>query len=370
MKIWRKRFPETIAHYLNTYGKWPFHIYPLNDVDSLLICQLAYLRFDGLVPWLWERRSPVRLGDLELSRKRESLFRNVLFAEENRLFFGEMARSRRFRELKLDCYVNLIEKEQESQFAAVTCLLEDGTIYVAFRGTDATLVGWKEDFNMAFRYPVPGQALAAKYLNTVLQRFPQPFYVGGHSKGGNFAVYSAMYCAAEARRRILKIYNMDGPGFWPAVLASDRYAAVADKVVKYMPHSSVVGMLFAGDGRYNVVESRGFGLAQHNPFRWKIRSGRFVLAQDIYAGIRCRDKALNDWIWSLDEARIRLFVDTLYHVVSAAQAEDLFAVIADWKNNISCARKAIREVDGETMRALREILGALFGALWARKSTE
>ena len=244
---------DTIENYLKTYGRRSFHACPFNEVDSLLLCQLAYLKFDGMVPGVKGDQPSVTLGSLRYNCERERLFHKIIFEKENRALFGWMSESRRFRNLRLNCYVNLVDRAREVQFAAVTYLLEDNTVYVAFRGTDETFVGWKEDFNMAFLCPVPGQAMAVRYLNRMAKRFSQPFYVGGHSKGGNFAVYGAMYCVSDVRRRILRIYNMDGPGFRPEILHSARYAAVADRVVKYLPMFSVIGMLLSGDGRDYVV---------------------------------------------------------------------------------------------------------------------
>lgn len=367
MKIWRKNFPDTVEHYLRTWGRHPFTARPFNDVDSLLLCQLAYLQFDGLVPAVNDKKGSVRLGELWAERYGERLFQDVLFAEENRILFAEMASSRRFCRLGLNCYINLIDTAREVQFAAVTYLLEDGTVYIAFRGTDATLVGWKEDFNMTFCYPVPGQALAAKYLNMVAERFSNPFYVGGHSKGGNFAVYGAMYCATDIRRRILKIYNMDGPGFRPEVLQSGRYMAIADRVVKYMPHSSVIGMMLAADDHYHVVEAHSFGVLQHNPFRWKVRDGSFVPARDIRGRIRMADNAVNEWIWSLDQRRLGRFINTLYRVLQAAQADDLISLAADWRHSVSRIYDAARGLDQETGQFLRDTADSLFELMRTRR---
>lgn len=360
MKIRRKHFPETMETYLKTYGRIPFGRMPLNEVDSLLLCQLAYLKYDGLVPGIREDKASTSLMDLAKHPRREKLFADILFQEENRAMFDAMVSSRRFCRLKLNCYINLVEKEREMQFSAIAFLPESGPAFVAFRGTDETFVGWKEDFNMAFLSPVPGQELSAKYLNMVAGRFSGPFYVGGHSKGGNLAVYSAMHCASCVRRRILKIYNMDGPGFRPEILKSGKYEAISDRVVKLLPHSSVVGMLFESDKNYRVVESRSFGLAQHNPFHWKIRNGHFVMAEEIRERVQQTDNTLNAWILSLDEEQIRLFVDTLYQVLSASQSDNLIAATCDWKNSMNRVIAALKEVDEDTVKALRKMAASLF----------
>ncbi len=350
----------TIIDYLKEYGNIPFAEMPMNDVDSLILCQLSYLKFDGMVPGVRENAPSVTLQELAEREDYEKLFADERFEKDNRALFEGMIGGSRFRSLRLNCYVNMVEKEWETQFSAITFLLEDNTPYIAFRGTDETIVGWKEDFNMAFLSPVPGQAYSVKYLNIVTEKLHAPFYMGGHSKGGNLAVYSAMQCTQQARGCIQKIYSMDGPGFRPEVLAECDYDGIADKVVKILPHSSVIGMLFESDTRYKVVESKTFGLAQHNPFTWKVEGTHFVQADHIYKSRRRLDGCLNEWILSLDEHQLRTFVDTLYQVVSASQAEDLIAFSADWKKSMNGIIAALREVDEQTVQMLREMVRSLF----------
>lgn len=351
---------DTIHSYLKEYGDIPFSERPMNDVDSLVLCQFAYLKFDGLVPEVNEDKRSVTLTELAEHPGREGLFADERFEKDNRELFAGMLSGRRFRDIKLNCHINVVEKEWETQFSALTILLEDGTIYVVFRGTDETIVGWKEAFNMAFLTPVPCQALSVKYLNMVTERFSNPFYVGGHSKGGNLAVYSAMNCALQVQERILKIYNMDGPGFRPEVLRECGYDRIAERVVKLLPHSSLVGMIFEWDNAYRVVESRSFSLAQHNPYNWKIRDGEFVAAEAVYERARLADHALNEWIISQDQDRLKLFVDTLYQVISASEADDLIAITADWKKSMNGVISALKEVDEDTRRMLQETVKELF----------
>lgn len=351
---------DTLIDYIKEYGAIAFAEKPMNDVDSLVLCQLSYLKFDHMIPDVRENAPSVSLEELAVHEDYEKMFADERFEKENRGLFEALLSSRRYRNLRLNCHVNMVEKEWETQFAAVTFLLDDGTLYVAFRGTDESIVGWKEDFNMAFLYPVPGQELSVKYLHMVTAKFYKPFYIGGHSKGGNLAVYSAMNCLPKVQERIIKIYNMDGPGFRPEVLEHCRYNDVADKVVKILPHSSLVGMIFEKDIRYRVVKSKTFGLAQHNPFTWLVKDGKFVEVDGIYEGRRRMNDALNEWILSVDEKQMKTFVDTLYHIISASEAEDLIAFAADWRQSLSKMRTAFKEVDEETSKMLKETVKSLF----------
>ena len=352
----------TIIDYLKEYADVSLKDEPMNDVDSLVLCQFSYLKFDGLVPLVTENGRSVSLQQLYEHSDYEKLYGDERYEKENRALFEAMRKCVRFRNMKLNCYINIIEAQAdfETQFSAVTFLLEDGTMYVAFRGTDETMVGWKEDFNMAFLSPVPGQEFAVKYLNMVTARLPRDFYVGGHSKGGNLAVYAAMNCYPQARDRIRKIYSMDGPGFRPEVLEKCDFGQIEERTCKILPHSSLVGMLFEKDIRYQVVESRTFGLAQHNPFTWLVKDGHFVTVSDIYESRRFMDDTLNEWILSLDEQSLRTFVDTLFQILAASESDNLIDFTANLKRSMTGILGAMKDLDEDTQKGLRQAVKALF----------
>ena len=360
----------TIIEYLKEYGDISFRESHMNEVDSLVLCQFAYLKFDGMVPQAGENAPSVKLRDLAEHPDHEKLFADERYEKVNRKLMAAMLAGKRYRNMKINCYVNIIEKEWETQFSAVTYLLDDGTVYVAFRGTDETIVGWKEDFNMAFLSPVPGQAYSVKYLNQVGGRLHRPFYVGGHSKGGNLAVYSAMNCRPEIQERIIRVYSMDGPGFRPEVMQNSDYDMIAKRVEKILPHSSLVGMLFEGDMRFRVVESRTFGLLQHNPYTWLVKDGKFVEVKDIYEQRKRMDNTLNEWILSLDEQQLRTFVDTLFQVINASEAEDLIQFTAEWRKSMNGIIAALKEVDEQTADILKEVNRSLFEIAGERMKQE
>lgn len=360
----------TVLDYLKEHGNDSFQEMPMTEVDSLILCQLSYLKFDGMVPGVEENRESVTLKSLKKHPDFERLFADVRYEEVNRALVKGMLAGKRFSNLKLNNYVNVIEKQWETQFSAVTYTLNDGTVYVAYRGTDETIVGWKEDFNMAFLSPVPGQELSVGYLNSVAEKIQGPFYVGGHSKGGNLAVYSAMNCKPEIQNRILGVFSMDGPGFRPEVLERCHYDRIAERVTKILPHSSLVGMLFESDMHFQVVESKTFGLAQHDPYTWLVEEDHLKHVDDIYESRKRMDNTLNTWILSLDEQQLRTFVDTLYQVISASEADNLIEFTAEWKRSMNGIVAALKEVDEETAKILKEVIKALFDIAGARMKEE
>lgn len=352
----------TVLDYLEKYGKYSFEEMPMTEVDSLALCQLSYLKFDGMVPGQEEKAvlPAVTLESLKDHPDFEKLFADVRYEKPNRALYEKMISGERFRSLQLNYYINVIEQRWETQFSAVTYTMGDGTRYIAYRGTDETIVGWKEDFNMAFLSPVPGQAYSVEYLNSVAEKFDGPFYVGGHSKGGNLAVYSAMNCDAKLQGRIVKVYSMDGPGFRPEVLKNCDYEKIADRVVKILPNSSLVGMIFESGMYFQVVKSKTFGLLQHDPYTWLVTGNHLVRADHLYERRQQMDNNLNEWILSLNEQQLRTFVDTLYQVITASRADNLIDFTAEWKKSMNGVIAALKEVDEDTVEALKEIVRSLF----------
>ncbi len=332
---------------------------PLNPVDMLVLSQFAYLKYDGIVPGFAQEKQDISIAELEKSQDEAQVFSDERYEKDNRALFFAMAGSRRFRTMRVSLYRNIIDLQEETQFCAMTCFWENGPTVVVYRGTDETLVGWKEDFNMAFSRPVTGQTLSVMYLNQAALRIEGDFYVAGHSKGGNFAVYAAMNCTEEVQKRLLGVYSNDGPGFRPEVLNSQGFDRIRDRICKYIPQSSLVGMILQNQENYEVVESTTFGLMQHNPFTWKVEDGHFKMLADIHKGQRFMDESLNDWVLSLEEEQLEAFVETFYQVVSASSATTLIEFAADWKNCLKAVFTAMNEVDADTREKIRQIIKVL-----------
>lgn len=350
----------TILDYLKEYGDYSFVEKPFSDVDSLVLCQFAYLKFDGLAPGPMEKCEPVSVQELAQHEDYDHLYADERYRKDNTALFQGICKSRRFGDMRVWNYVNQIEPDQETQFSAVVCGLSEGIVYVAFRGTDENIVGWKEDLNLAFSEPVPGQRLSVAYLEQAAQTIQGSFYVGGHSKGGNLAVYASMNCSVSVRERIVRIYDHDGPGFRPEVRQKGAYEEIQDRICKSVPRSSLVGMLLYAEGNYTVVESKTIGLAQHNPYTWLIRGDSFKIVEEIRPGRKFMDQALNEWILSLDQEQMHTFVDTFYRVVQASETDNLIDFTANWFRSIHRIGVALKEVDRDTADVILQIMRALF----------
>ncbi len=317
---------------------------PLTEVDSLVLSQFSYLQFDGIVGGFEVEYRSVTVKDLFRAEYFRDLFPNNNSKEDNRDLFYAMAASPRFRDLKLKYYVNETDEEMEKQFSAVTIVLDEESVFLAFRGTDSTLVGWKEDFNMAYISPVPAQISARGYVERVAAEWSGDLFLGGHSKGGNLAVYSAMTVRETIQNRILAVYSHDGPGFNEAVIAASHYENIVDRVHKSLPQSSIVGMLLEQQEEYKVVESRTIGILQHNPFSWIVENGSFHELEHLTKGAQKIDGALEKWLSGMSKEERGEFVETLFSILSAGEATTLSELNENWRSEMFSMLRAMMEL--------------------------
>lgn len=350
-----------ILEYLDWRGDLTLSERPFNEVDNLILAEICYLDFSGFVPAGFQTQQVTLLdaASAYFAAHPETNM-GVLVPDQIPVLVEHAAKTARFGDIRLLGYVNRIDEETQTQFSAVTMLLPDGSAYVAFRGTDDTIVGWKEDFNMAFTPEIPAQKYAAEYLRQVSAALPfRPLLVGGHSKGGNLAVYAAVFCGQDVQKRILAVYNNDGPGFYSSLLSLPEHKPVAGKITTLLPESSVVGMLLEHEEAYQVVRSTQIGLMQHDGFSWQVLGTQFVHLSGLTEGGRIVDSALRDFVRGLDqEQRIR-FVDALFEVLTCTNAETLTDLKDGGFRTAYSMLKTVRSLDPDTRQALSGTLGLL-----------
>lgn len=314
---------RNLAQFIREYGDRTFRDVPFSEVDALVLAQLAYLRMEGIVPGFGNGPGT----DWEQMRQHpdfEQLFTDPIYGKAHRIIFELVSGSRRYRQVKINYFAEWFEEEQEVQFAAVTFILGETSFFVSYRGTDETIVGWKEDFNMGFMESVPSQRRALAYLKGVARYTENGrLILGGHSKGGNLAIFAAAKAPKQIQKRIRRVYSFDGPGFRRGFYEKDGFRRMASKYCKIVPEQSVVGFLLTNYRRYRVVESYHRGFMQHDLMNWKIRNGKFVYRRDIYKRSKRRTDIFNAWMNSLNTEQIILFVETVYELLVSASVQNV-----------------------------------------------
>ena len=342
---------STIVEYLEEYGDMPFSQRPFGNADAVILSQLCYFKFDGLI----RDDEPVFLKDLNVPWSLILMLEDPKYAKENSRLYQALISGSRFRDIQISHYVNIIDKELETQFCAMTFTLPGDIRFVAYRGTDETMVGWKEDFNLTYMDRVPAQSLAVEYLTEASKQISGDFYVGGHSKGGHLAIYASMYVPEEIQDRLIGIYCLDGPGFRKIMMEMDGYARIRDRIVKLLPQSSLIGMLSERDDRYIVIKSTGFGLFQHNLYKWQIEHGELVVVDELKNSAQFIDSAVNDWIEELDPDSRQRFVDSLYEIFTSCDADNRVDFLAGFNRNAGQISKTLKGLDEQTAEMLKHI---------------
>ena len=308
----------TVMDYLRWRGDLTFAQDGFNEVDDLVLCIISYLnfrRFDDLRTT--DPAKAVALPDVAAR----------LTEEDEQLGLSELdyiplmrlaAETERFRDVRMFGFTHEWDEAKEMQFDAVSYLLPDDTLLVSFMGTDTSLVGWKEDFNMSFLTAVPAQERATAYTVEMAAACPdRKLRIAGHSKGGNLAAWAAIHIPAQLQeQRLLDAYNNDGPGFSHDMVDSDAYRRVADKLHTYIPESSIVGVLLEHAEDYAVIDSSNRSVMQHEPMSWSVLGPRFVhLGQRSQMG-KLSDDVLRQWIGSMTPQEREQFSDALFDVLS------------------------------------------------------
>lgn len=331
---------------------------PFDALDSMALTQIVYMPFEGLL----DRGETCTIAEAWafLKERYPDAFADI-FQRKRYEFTGVCAAQPRYRDWVIRDYINLIDTRREMQFAAATFDTPAGVSHITFRGTDLTLVGWKEDLNMSFM-TVPSQREAVEYVDRVAAGTGDALYLGGHSKGGNLSIYASVYAGPVAQERIRRVYCFDGPGLDAGTIKSDAYFRVRERIESYIPQSSVVGMLLHYHARYTVVRSLSPGLLQHDTFQWQIRDGAFETLPELNAGARATDETLHEWLEQMDDDKRRFLVDTLYSVIDASHQETITGIIEDWRDSAARMLAAARGLDPETRKNVGRILGALFSA--------
>lgn len=332
---------------------------PFNEIDNVLLSYLAYADFGELL------HEPKRHVSIETCLKRfceKHDLANVRdskhFIERAPLLLEEMVRGARFRGTKVAHFREVFDKEKVQQFAALVFLLPDGTKYISFRGTDSSITGWKEDFLMSITAETEGAKEAVSYLNDVAASVDGDFILGGHSKGGNFAMYAAAFCEDAVKGRIRKVYNNDGPGFREEIVRSAAYRELLPKITNIVPQTSIIGRLLSNEAAHTVVKSAAAGIFQHDVTTWEVTKDKFVRAEpDAFSDFV--EKSLGTWLETMDDEARKSLVETVFSMIEMTEAETFAEFGENLFKNTGLIMKGLGRLPKEKRSELTAALGGL-----------
>ena len=347
-----------LMDYLKWRGDLDFQQSVFNDVDAAVLSMLCYMDA-GQVP---EDGSGNPLSEMA-ARLRKA--RGINRTESERLnMLRVLAPTRRFGQIRVLRYVNRVDAETSLQFSASLYQLPGEMAVLAFRGTDSTLVGWREDLMMSYETPVLSQTLAVETLERAVRCVSGPLRLLGHSKGGNLASYAAAHASPETQARILSVHSFDGPGLDDETTASEGYRAIAGRLHLLIPQGSVIGLLMDYHPEYTIVRSDASGMTQHDVFSWQVCGPDFITVEDTSFTSQLMDRTLHDWLNHCTKEQRRVFVDSVFRLLESMDASTTAEMKRNFVRKLPSLVQTFRELDNETRNVLI-LLGGRFVSLSA-----
>ena len=344
-----------ILDYINWRGDINFDCSYFNEIDSLILSRVSYFPIELIMNY----NDTLTIKEICLKLSSISNLEDKLLWKDDLKLINMLPNSERFASLKVSNFVNKICMEEEKQFSAATIFLPNDTMYISFRGTDNTIIGWKEDFNMGFTTHIPAQLSSVKYLEEISKLYPYKIKLGGHSKGGNLAIYSAIYSSPEIQDRIISIDNNDGPGFNDEIIKKEEYINILDKINTFIPQSSVVGMLLNHEEPYTVVKSSAKGIMQHDAYSWELLGKEFIKMDEITNGSKFIDKTLKDWIKHTTPEHRKEFLNILFDILVSSNIDDVTQFTRNWSKTVIALVKNYQNIDETDKQFLSQTINSL-----------
>ncbi|WP_242858931.1 DUF2974 domain-containing protein [Blautia obeum] len=347
--------------YISWRGDLSFEQSQFNEVDNLILACFSYVNLDGISAVTKQKGIGLKKLTKEFMKLHtmKELEADKSFIRLAPFMMMEMAKSVRFGKCVVRNYVNDIVTEAEQQFAAMEIVLEDGTSYVSFRGTDDTIIGWKEDFNLSTGV-VPAQKRAIEYLQKISEHTDGMLRVGGHSKGGNLAIYGSVMCKS-AHEKILEIYSNDGPGFSREFQELPETKEMMPKIIRIIPEYSIIGTLLEHEKEPVIVASSSKGLLQHDGFSWEVQGPALVRRDSLNKTALRFIEILHKWIDGMDMEQKRLLIEDLFATLQASGYENLSEVQSGGLKSLAAMVKRVEKFAPESRGMMQELLTAICG---------
>lgn len=341
----------SIFDYIDKYGNSTFEEVSFNEVDNVILSSLSYVSFYGIVSGNRHHKITIREAGDKYTKLYPHKKKYIWAVKMAVKMLSVIKNTKRYGDLLLYNYV--YEWGSEQQFSALTIELNPNLVYVSFEGTDHLVSGWKEDFMMTYKFPVKSQKRAIEYINRNFFFNKKEIILGGHSKGGNLAMVSSMFCNFWIRNKIIKIYNNDGPGLLKEVFESKQYDNIKSKLVSIIPNYSVVGMLLYHDDNYIVVKSSKKGAMAHDLYNWVVDDTNFVRDELDFFNKSLSLELIN-WLKKYSRDERRRFVFSMFNIFEEANVISLIELISDRKliMDVISASRDLDDVDVEMFKDL------------------
>ena len=344
-----------VLDYLRWRGDLPIENGIINEIDAVILARLSYLPFDGFVSDSLSGGITVREAADQILYGENAV--RTFYWKGDRELLELCGESERFGTLTLSGYVNYIEDEQQMQFSATIISFDSERRFLAFRGTDNSIVGWQEDFNMYTVFPLPSQTAALSYYENAAKILGGSFILGGHSKGGNLAIYAASFCSDEAREHIGSVYNLDGPGFDLKAMMSSSYDRICDKIHTFVPQTSFFGMMLEHEEKFTIIKSNQKGFFQHDIYSWEVERTSLVKLSETNIESEMFDRTLSDFVKTLSKEEKEDFIEVVFNILKETDNHTFSEMADNWFKNSAVIIKSLAKLKPEA----RSVLISTFG---------
>lgn len=353
---------KNLLHYVRHTDK-TFEELPFNRADALVLCWLSYFNFPDYLCG----SQPVAIKNLRergLLSDKEMFSDTYTRARASKKMFAVLENSKRFSGIKLSSFRSETDDEKVKQFAALCVEFLPDTYFIAFKGTGVLFTGWKEDLNLACTFPIPSQQSAEKYLIEQMRLHANGrFFVGGHSKGGNVALYASVNLPADLQEKIIQVFSFEGPGYMRDIYSDSGYLNIKDRVVKLVPNASFVGMLLEKQESFLVIKSKALSLLQHDPFFWVIKNNDFC-----YVKRRTRfsvrlERALNVWVDELSFEERERVLALIYSALNSLDTNDVCVLFKQFYRQIPALFKSYKRFESDDKKFFKEKGKRLFSLI-------
>ena len=348
---------------INDYLMWRGDIklnkeYPFNEIDSMILARFSYLIFNKIN--LEEKET------IESISNKMKKFKNEQFRYNgDKELITRLGTSVRFKDMLVTDYVENKSIEVERQFSAITIHISDEEMYISFLGTDSSIVGWKEDFNISFMENIPSQVAGNEYTKHISEKYKnKKIRIGGHSKGGNIAVYSAVTSSEDVQNRIISVANYDGPGFDENKIKEIKNKDIMNKIITYLPQDSVIGRILEHGEKCEIVLSTEKGIYQHDIYSWQVERTEMIRGDKPTKASERINETIKNWLKNTTQEQRKIFFDSVFEIFYSTSANSFSEI--NWLKNIPKIIETYNGLESEDKKNVTEML-KLFGKLYFKE---
>ena len=350
---------KNMLDYIKEFGHVSFEERAFSEIDALVLTELEYLPLEKVVPSDENGEIFVTVKEIAeyMQEHKQELFDEnpMMITQERHEVSQVIADAPRFQSLKFFGVVSVWDKDTTKQFAAVTVEVEPSVRLVVFRGTDETLIGWKEDFLMTYSPLVAAQTDAKEYLAKQASLFDGDLMVSGHSKGGNLAIYAAATQEEDVQLRIVDIFCFDSPGLYRSVLETKGYQNIVPLAMRYIPQDSLVGLMLESEVPYVIVKSNATGAMQHSAMTWEIEDGQFIKMEKLTKNSQLNDQTFKKWTESVSDEELELFWNVFFELLFSVGIDTVNDLYGEFMHYVQEFLKATGNMDEEKRELLTRI---------------